>query len=50
VAERAEIRVKWPDGSWSNTYRVFANEFVRLDKAKPDAEYWFPEPASASAQ
>jgi hypothetical protein len=48
VAERAEIRVKWPDGSWSNTYRVFANEFVRLDRAKPDAEYWYPEPASAA--
>jgi len=49
TAERAEIRVKWPDGSWSNTYRVFANEFVRLDRAKPDAEYWFPEPAETAA-
>ena len=28
TAERAEIRVQWPDGEWSCPYRVFADEFV----------------------
>jgi hypothetical protein len=42
VAERAEIRVQWPDGEWSYPYRVFANQFVVLDRAKPQAEYWYP--------
>ena len=42
VAERAEIRVQWPDGEWSAPYRVFANQFVVLDRAKAQAEYWYP--------
>jgi len=45
TAERAEIRVRWPDGEWSHSYRVFANNFVRIERGKPDAEYWLPEPA-----
>lgn len=42
-AERAEIRVKWPDGEWSHPYRVFANQFVIVDRSKPVASYWYPE-------
>ena len=42
VAERAEIRVQWPDGEWSAPYRVFADQFVVLDRAKTQAEYWYP--------
>ncbi|MGD0187711.1 MAG: CRTAC1 family protein [Roseiarcus sp.] len=42
TAERAEIRVQWPDGEWSYPYRVFADQFVVLDRAKPQAEYWYP--------
>jgi hypothetical protein len=42
TAERAEIRVQWPDGDWSPTYRVFANQFVVLDREKPQAAYWYP--------
>ena len=34
TAERAEIRVQWPDGDWSPTYRVFANQFVVVDRAE----------------
>jgi hypothetical protein len=41
TAERAEIRVQWPDGEWSYPYRVFANQFVVLDRTKPQAEYWY---------
>ena len=42
TAERAEIRVQWPDGEWSPTYRVFANQFVVVDRLKPQASYWYP--------
>jgi enediyne biosynthesis protein E4 len=42
TAERAEIRVQWPDGDWSPTYRVFANQFVVIDRTKPQAAYWYP--------
>jgi enediyne biosynthesis protein E4 len=42
TAERAEIRVQWPDGEWSYPYRVFANQFVLVDRAKEQAAYWYP--------
>ena len=43
VAERAKIRVQWPNGDWSHEYRVFANNFVQVTKDKPDARYWYPK-------
>ncbi|MBL4732035.1 MAG: CRTAC1 family protein [Rhizobiaceae bacterium] len=43
VAERANIRVKWPDGSWSAPYRVFANQFVVIKKNDNIPKYWFPQ-------
>ncbi|WP_421858539.1 FG-GAP repeat domain-containing protein [Oricola sp.] len=42
VAERAEIRVQWPDGEWSAPYRVFANNFVVIRKGADEAQYWYP--------
>jgi enediyne biosynthesis protein E4 len=42
TAERAEIRVQWPDGEWSAPYRVFADQFVVVDRSKTQAEYWYP--------
>ncbi len=48
TAERAEIRVRWPDGEWSHSYRVFANNFVRIERGLPDAEYWLPPPPAAA--
>jgi hypothetical protein len=42
TAERAEIRVQWPDGEWSYPYRVFANQFVVIDRQKTRADYWYP--------
>ena len=44
VAERAKIRVQWPDGDWSHEYRVFANNFVQIPRGKADALYWYPAP------
>ncbi|BCH22541.1 hypothetical protein MesoLjLb_23260 [Mesorhizobium sp. L-8-3] len=42
AAERAEIRVKWPDGEWSPPYRVFANNFVIVGRGANAARYWYP--------
>ena len=42
VAERATIRVKWPDGAWSHEYRVFANNFAVIDRQSTTAKYWYP--------
>ncbi len=42
TAERAQVRVKWPDGEWSAPYRVFANNFVQIERGAPAARYWYP--------
>lgn len=42
TAERAEIRVQWPDGEWSHPYRVFANQWVVIERGQPAAKYWYP--------
>ncbi|TCD14949.1 FG-GAP repeat domain-containing protein [Oricola cellulosilytica] len=42
VAERAEIRIQWPDGEWSAPFRVFANNFVVIEKGADEAMYWYP--------
>lgn len=42
VAERATVRVQWPDGEWSAAYRVFANQFVVLNRADDHVTYWYP--------
>lgn len=44
VAERATIRVQWPDGEWSHPYRVFANQHVRIIRGEANARYWYPAP------
>lgn len=43
VAERAQIRVQWPDGEWSAAYRVFANNFVVIRRGEARARYWYPQ-------
>ncbi len=42
VAERASIRIKWPDGQWSHSYRAFANNFVVIDRDATSVKYWYP--------
>ncbi|MCW2309609.1 CRTAC1 family protein [Rhodobium gokarnense] len=50
TAERAEVRVKWPDGFWSHPYRVFANQFVVIARDAEKAAYWYPlDEAEAAA-
>lgn len=42
VAERATIRVQWPNGDWSHPYKVFANNHVIIQRDSPSANYWYP--------
>ncbi|MFZ1680675.1 MAG: CRTAC1 family protein [Rhizobiaceae bacterium] len=44
AAERAEVRVQWPDGEWSAPYRVFTGNFVLIDRLATAARYWYPPP------
>lgn len=43
VSERAQVRVRWPDGDWSHGYRVFANTHVLIDRGNEKARLWYPE-------
>ena len=43
VSERAQVRVRWPDGEWSHSYRVFANNHVVIERGAEAAKLWFPE-------
>jgi hypothetical protein len=43
VAERAQIRIKWPGRNWSAPFRVFANNFVVIDQGSDAAKYWYPK-------
>jgi hypothetical protein len=40
TAERAEIRVTWADGEQSAPYRVFAGQFVMIERGSKAASYW----------
>lgn len=42
VAERATIRIQWPNGDWSHPYKVFANNHVVIKRDDDVANYWYP--------
>jgi len=42
VAERATVRVQWPDGEWSASYRMFANHFAVITRDDTTVSYWYP--------
>jgi len=42
VAERATVRVRWPNGDWSHEYRVFANHHAVLKRGGDKPIYWYP--------
>jgi len=46
VAERALVRVQWPDGQWSAPFRLFANHHVLLKRGQTGFQYWFPATAN----
>ncbi len=43
VSERAQVRIKWPDGDWSHSYRVFGNTHVIIERGAEKARLWYPE-------
>ena len=49
VAERATVRVQWPDGEWSAAFRVFANQFAVISRGDEKVGYWYP-PEEVSQQ
>lgn len=49
TAERARVRVQWPDGEWGPWIRLYTNQFARITRGNPRAEIWLP-PASEGGQ
>jgi len=45
VAERATLRIQWPDGEWSASYRLFANHFAVITRGDEHVSYWYPQKA-----
>jgi len=43
VAERATLRIQWPDGEWSAAFRLFANHFAVITRGDEHVSYWYPE-------
>lgn len=41
VAERATVRVQWPDGEWSAPYKLFANRHIIIKRDQNHALQWF---------
>ena len=46
TSERAELRVRWPDGEWSAPIRAFADTHVVLEKGATEAMLWYPVDAA----
>lgn len=42
VAERATVRIQWPDGEWSAAFRLFANRHVVITRGDDHVMQWFP--------
>ncbi len=42
VAERAEVRVTWPDGTRSKPIRAFANSFLVIERDQDTPMMWYP--------
>lgn len=43
VAERATLRIQWPNGEWSASYRLFANHFAVITRGDEHVSYWYPQ-------
>lgn len=48
VAERATVRIQWPDGEWSAAFRLFANRHAVITRGESHVMQWFP-PAEINA-
>ena len=49
TAERARVRVQWPDGEWGPWIRLYTNQFARITRGNPHAEIWLPPVSGAGA-
>jgi hypothetical protein len=45
TAERARVRVQWPDGEWGPWIRLYTNQFARVTRGDPHAAIWLPPAA-----
>jgi hypothetical protein len=48
TAERARVRVQWPDGEWGDWANVYTNQFVRVVRGRPGTQVWLPPAAEAA--
>jgi hypothetical protein len=49
TAERARVRVQWPDGEWSDWKNLYTNQFARIVRGQAQAQLWLPPLADDSA-
>ncbi len=42
TAERARVRVQWPDGEWGDWVRLYTNQFARIVRGAARADLWVP--------
>ncbi len=42
VADRVTVRVRWPDGKWGPWKRLFANQYVVIDRDQKNPVIWQP--------
>lgn len=42
VADRVTVRVRWPDGKWGPWKRLFANQYMVIDRDKKNPVIWQP--------
>jgi enediyne biosynthesis protein E4 len=40
AADSAEVRVQWPDGGWSEAYRVATNQFAIITRGNKEIRIW----------
>jgi enediyne biosynthesis protein E4 len=40
VAERVTVRIQWPDGEWGPWIRLYANQFVRIERGRETPAIW----------
>ena len=50
TSERAELRIRWPDGEWSAPIRAFADTHVVVEKGATEAMLWYPVDAGEGPQ
>jgi hypothetical protein len=48
-AERALVRVQWPDGTWGPFVKAIANNYVRIDRDDISPHYWLPPYADTAS-